>query len=880
MRGDEVALAALAESVADGAPIDWQTVEQQSPHVKRLARHLRLVDSIAALHRSVPADDAAPIAREPLVERGRRWGRLVLLETIGSGASCDVYRAWDAELHRDVALKLLHEEIDSSTTARRPGALESREAGDHAVQTRVLQEARRMARLRHEHVVQVYGAEQHDRRVGLWMELVRGTSLEQLVQLRGPFGANEAALMGLDVCAALAAVHGAGLLHRDVKAQNVMREDGGRIVLMDFGTGEDLAGTNRLVGTPLYLAPEIFAGQRASVQSDVYALGVLLFHLVTGTFPITARSMEELAHAHRQRDRRSLRDLRPDAPQAFVAAVERALDSDPVRRFSTVGELETALRESLVAHQRGRVPQRDDSDQRELEPARHGPSRAAGRLSARSVLIAVTIALLVLAAALIVWTRNSGAADGRASRIAVLPLRSESAADAAPYLADRLTDELIATLGQIRALQVTSLEAVLPFKGSSAAPQQIGRSLQVDSLLESSLLVTTTPEGKADRIRVRARLLTAGGAQIWNREFERSFGEVRALYGDVANDVVDALGISLRPEETKRLARGSVTRPEANEEYLLGRHLLSQSAGDSEAAMAAFRRAIAIDPNHVGAHAGVARVLMALGLKGSLTHAAARAMAAAEVRKALELDPDSSEAHTVDADMRFYYDWDWAGADHAYRQAIALNPSSAPTRSRYARYLAAAGLSSEALAEAQRGVELEPGSASAVSTRTMIEYYARDHAKALQSSNYAIQLEPGSGSHYFVRGRVLSTSGDLPGAIQSLERAIELLGERTPTSWRAHLLRLRALAGNRAEAAAALEQLISDVAARRQSLGATHIAYVRDALGDRDQAIALLNHAVSERDPDVLWLKVDPRVDGMRTDSRFLDLLARIGIPK
>ncbi len=876
MRGDDVAVAALAESVADGTPIDWQTVEQQSPHVKRLARHLRLVDSIAALHRSVPADDAAPMAREPQVERGRRWGRLVLLETIGSGTSCDVYRAWDAELHRDVALKLLHEESDSSTTTPRPGALESRDAGDHAVQARVLQEARRMARLRHEHVVQVYGAEQHDGRVGLWMELVRGTSLEQLVQQRGSFGANEAALIGLDVCAALAGVHGAGLLHRDVKAQNVMREDGGRIVLMDFGTGEDLAGTNRLVGTPLYLAPEIFAGQRASVQSDVYAVGVLMFYLVTGTFPVPARSMEDLARAHRQRDRRSLRDLRPDAPQAFVAVVERALDSDPNRRFGTVGELETALRESLVAQQR------DDIDERRRDPAaRIEPSPAAAqRPSARPALIAVTLALLVLAAALIVWTRNRGAADGRVSRIAVLPFRSESVAGTVPYLADRLTDDLIAALGQIQSLQVTSMAAVLPFKESSTPPQQVARSLQVDSLLESSLLVTTKPDGKADRVRVRARLLTAGGAPIWNGEFEHSLGEARVLYGAIANAVVEALGISLTPEETRLLTRVPVTSPEANEQYLLGKHLLSQSAVDSEAASAAFRRAIAIDPNHAGAHAGLARGLLGLGFKGTLRHAAARAMAAAEVPKALELDPDSSEAHNVDADLRFRYDWDWAGADRAFRRAIALNPSNAGARSHYARYLAAAGRRAEALAEAQRGVELEPGSASAVSTRAMIEYYARDNSAALQSANYAIQLEPGSGSHYLVRGRVLSASGDLPGASQSVERAIELVGEGTPPGWRVELLRLRAVAGNRAETALALEQVVADVAARRQSLSTTHIAYVREVLGNRDQAIALLNHAVSERDPDVLWLGVDPRVDGMRSDPRFVDLLARIGVPK
>ena len=200
------------------------------------------------------------------------------------GQLLDVFRAWDSELHRDVALKLFH--VDEAGSA----------AGE--AQARVMEEARRLARLRHEHVVQVYGAEEHDGRVGLWTELVRGESLEQLLTERGQLGAREAALIGLDVCAALAAVHGAGLLHRDVKAQNVMREAGGRVVLMDLGTGEPLSGTSRLVGTPLYLAPEIFRGQKASVQSDLYSLGVMLFYLVSGKFPVAAATMEQLRRAH------------------------------------------------------------------------------------------------------------------------------------------------------------------------------------------------------------------------------------------------------------------------------------------------------------------------------------------------------------------------------------------------------------------------------------------------------------------------------------------------------------------------------------------------------------------------------------------------------
>ncbi len=342
MRADDRALVDAAAQVADGAPVDWASAESRADaDHRRLVRHLRLVESIASLHRSIPAHDLDDISSISSSGAGKaldpgpggpHWGRLSLLDRIGQGTSCEVYRAWDTALHREVALKLLHDE------------------GDHAeAQGRLLEEARRLARVRHTHVVQVYGAEQHDGRVGLWMELVRGESLEQTVQTRGAFGAREAALIGLDLCAALAAVHGAGLLHRDVKAQNVMRESGGRLVLMDFGTGEELSGTNRLIGTPLYLAPEIFRGQRASVQSDLYSLGVLLFYLVTGKFPVNAGSMEQLARAHAHRERQPLRDLRPDLPEAFVAAVERALDSDPSRRHQSVGEFESALRESLDA---------------------------------------------------------------------------------------------------------------------------------------------------------------------------------------------------------------------------------------------------------------------------------------------------------------------------------------------------------------------------------------------------------------------------------------------------------------------------------------------------------------------------------------------------
>jgi eukaryotic-like serine/threonine-protein kinase len=855
LRADDRALADLAASVADGTPVDWHAAETHAGPARRLVRHLRLVDSIAALHRSIPASDPAEAPAAEAQPAGSRWGRLIILDRIGEGTSCEVFRAWDTELHRHVALKLLH---DSHT--------------DDAHE-RMLDEARRLARIRHEHVVQVYGAEQHDGDVGFWMELVRGTSLERHVQDRGPFGDREAALLGLDLCSALAAVHSAGLLHRDVKAQNVMREEGGRVVLMDFGTGEELAGTNRIVGTPLYLAPEIFRGQKASVQSEVYSIGVLLFYLVTGKFPVNAGSMEQLARAHATRSRLSLRDLRPDVSQGFLTVVERALDSDPLRRYRSVGELESALREALVP-----VPPTQP------RPLVESTVLPAAQLRFRTPFVLAAVALLALVAGLIVWTKNAGngAIGGQpATRLAVLPFRSVSVAASAPYLADELTDQLISTLGQIRSIEVRSLSSVLPFHDGATPIPEVAKRLAVDNIVEATVSVTNTPDGKPDRVRVNARLLAAGTAsQIWSGDFERSLGDTLGLQSELAQRIAEGIRAVLTPTERRRLERSHQTTPEANDAYFQGLHFLSRSSADGQRAVDAFRRATTLDPGHVGAHAGLARGLMSLGFFGAMSHPEARALAAAEVNQALQLDPDSSEAHAVHADLQFYYDWDWTGADQSYRRAIALNPSFARARSQFARYLAAARDRDESIVEAARAAELEPTSASAASTRALVLYYARDYASAQRVIDHALQLESESSSAYIVLARIQAERGLHEEALASNDKALALAGARAAVSWRAHRLMLLARAGRPDEARAELATLPAEIDQAQGRLRNAHLAYVHLALGDRPTAIALLEKSVAERDPDVLWLAVDPRLDALRSDPRFTQLLRRIGVPR
>jgi serine/threonine-protein kinase len=750
-----------------------------------------------------------------------------------------------------VALKLLHDE------------------GDHAeAHGRILEEARRLARIRHAHVVQVYGAEHHDNRVGLWMELVRGQSLEEVLQARGPFGAREAALIGLDLCAALAAVHGAGLLHRDIKAQNVMRESGGRLVLMDFGTGEELSGTNRLVGTPLYLAPEIFRGQRASVQSDLYSLGVLLFYLVTGKFPVVAGSMEELARAHAQRQRQSLRDLRPDLPEAFVATVERALDSDPTRRYHSVGDFESALRDSLGAALLPATAQRPVRTTRR----RFGVAFAS-----------VVAALLLAIVALIVWTRTTGSNRGTAvaaiRTIAVLPMTDGSASTLPPYFAAGLTDELIATLGQISALSVKSGLSVSSLK--NLPPREIAATLGVDGWLETTLTPGTGTTGSPDGVRVRVNLIEAGTQTVvWTRAFERSRGETLALQTEIARSIAEAVRATVTPTEAARLSGAQrQTNPAAEEAYLLGRsHLDQYGAGSADQALKAFERALQQDPQHAAAHAAAARAYVGLGVNGGIPDSQARAQALAEVRRALELDADLAEAHATLAHIYFRYDWDWSGADREFRKSLDLNPSSIYARTFYAEYLAALGRLDEAVAQSEFAKRLDPQSGAAARRYALVLYYRHDFPAAERALQEALAIEPSNAGGPLIEGRIAEARGDFRKALDATEHAAELSGGGL-APLRIAIIRLQALNGQGSEAIANLRKLQTEGASRVLRVTARDLAYVQLAFGNNKEALDLFAQALDERDPSLVWLGVDPRVDTLRTDPRFRAMLRSIGLP-
>ena len=324
----------LARAIAEGEDVDWSSAESAAPddETRGLVRELAVIAAIAEVHSTITIADDHPaiVAVSTTAPDTPTWGPFRLLEKVGQGAYGEVYRALDARLDREVALKLLRANVTTNVESSA---------------TSTIREGSLLARVRHPNVVTIYGAEQIDDRIGLWMEFVKGRTLEQILEERSILTEAEVVGIGIQACRAVAAVHGAGLLHRDIKAQNVMRAVDGRIVLMDFGAGRMLAGAPGpdLAGTPLYLAPEVLGGEPATVQSDVYSVGVLLYRLAAGSFPVQGRTVDDVRKGHQHGERTPLQRARPDLSLPLTRVIERAMHPNPGERFGSADALAAAL---------------------------------------------------------------------------------------------------------------------------------------------------------------------------------------------------------------------------------------------------------------------------------------------------------------------------------------------------------------------------------------------------------------------------------------------------------------------------------------------------------------------------------------------------------
>jgi tetratricopeptide (TPR) repeat protein/TolB-like protein len=768
---------------------------------------------------------------------GDTWGGFRLVEKVGAGSYGDVYRAWDMTLAREVAVKLL-----------RPGA-----ASSGRLSRRVREEGRALARITHQNVVTVHGVEEHDGRVGLIMEFLRGRTLEDQLESHGRFGAQEATLVGQEICKALAAVHGAGIVHRDVKTRNVMRVDGGRVVLMDFGAGEPLndkgeSANARPTGTPLYVAPEVLDGAPATAQSDLYSLGVLLFRLVTADYPFKAATLDELRTAWKTSGPRPIDDLRPDLPQGFSRAVERALRPNPVDRFPSVGAFSQALARAL-----------DE------------PRPPAWRR--RALVAGLAIALATGAGWLAIRPPSDGARPQQAAGfidIAVAPIRDVAREGSA--LASQLTEDLVtslASLDRVRVKGAMSLAQVRP--DTDLQVRDIATRLGVRWVIAGYL--GAGPRGRTLTLRV---LDADSEAQQWTH--------TEPLSASLAPELPEAM-IRAMAAVIGGVASTSPVIPrhgqnaDAQAAYLEASALLRNWNPTAQArARTLLDHAIHLDAGYADAYAALGRLHLSVASTGVPDQEERYKLAADALTRALTLNPALTDARVSYGDLLLNHDWDWTRAGDEYRQAVETNPSHIQARFRYAMYLCALSRFDEAIEQGRTAAELDDVPA-VLHNLALVHFYARQYDEAIAFFKRRLAAEPGLAQTHFSLGRAQAVAGDYPSAIAELTEAVELSGgfEKGDPDYVAELARTLADSGNTSEATRLLDGLLGRTGLPRVT--AHYLAYAYMGLRDFDRAFAALDQAIEDRAPTLLWAAVQPRFDPVRGDSRFERLLSALRLP-
>jgi eukaryotic-like serine/threonine-protein kinase len=755
---------------------------------------------------------------------GQTIGRYRIVERLGEGGMGVVFRAEDPRLERDVALKVLKQDALSDEPSKR----------------RLRLEARALSRLLHPNIATLFDFDS-DRGVDfLVLEFVPGESLARMLA-NGPLPETRARAIALDVTAALESAHEQGIVHRDLKPGNVVITPRGRAKVLDFGLARfmpgpealtqsaAISGAAALVGTPPYMSPEQVRDGHVDARSDLYALGALLFEMTTGRRPFTAEDLLSLLYQIAHEPAPLLRALRPGLSAELEAVVARCLEKAPPRRFSDAAALLRALRD-------------DASDDPRDAPTRSASRAPAARLEPGP---ATTIRSLV-----------------------VLPFENRSGDPAQEFFSDGMTDALIADLAQIAALRVISRTSAMRFKGTHPAMSQIARELNVDGVVEGSVLRV------GDRVRITVQLVdVASDRSLWAKSYDGSLSDILALQSEVAHAIADEIRIQVTPEERARLRAKGAVNPAAHVAYLQGLFLWNRYTAESvKEAILRYEEALAFDPNYAVAYAGLADSYIMLANHHILPPREGYSLGRKAAERGLALDESLGELHTSLGWIHRLFDWDWPGAERECLRAVELNPGHAFGRSRYALLLSGLGRHQEAIAEAQRAHELDPLDLLTYTVVGDTLFFARRFDRSVASYRKCLELDPTFGAAHTDLARSLEHVGRTDEAVEEFVRGTAGPdGLPRPSTG---LAILYARAGRQDEARTAMEALFA--LAQRQFVSPFGIASYYAVTGDNDRALDWLERAYAERDGGLVWLKVHPRLDGLRGEARFRDLLARM----
>jgi serine/threonine-protein kinase len=695
--------------------------------------------------------------------------------------------------------------------------------------TRFLHEIQTAARLHHPHILPLYDSDQAGGLVYYVMPYIKGETLQQRLARERQLPVAEALQIAREVADALSYAHGAKVVHRDIKPANIML-DAGHALVADFGIAraigeaQTLTSKGGIIGTPTYMSPEQVEGsEHIDGRSDIYSLGCVLFEMLVGQPPFRGSTVTAVIANRLTGPAPSARAFRELVPEAVDAAVRKAMATLPADRFSTAAQFAEALG----------------------TPA--------------------TVAIAVGAAQAMVQEVTS------AKSVAVLPFENMSTDPENEYFSDGITDDIIAQLSKVSALKVISRTSSMQYKKTTKKIAVIAQELGVGAVLEGSV------RRAGPRVRIVVHLVAPQTENhLWGETFDRQLTDVFEVQSEVAQQITSALSAALSPEEKQRLEKKATGDADAYNLYLLGRyHANKWSEANVRKAIEHFQGAIAKDPGYALAYAGLADAyeLLSIGL-GSNPAMENLAQAKAMALKALEMDDTLAEAHTSLAYARWLCDLDWSAAEREFKRALELKSSYVPAHQWYAEYLAALGRHEEALAAIKRAQQLDPLSVPVNRAVGWVLYFARRYDEAIEELQKTLGMDPEFLGARLVLWWAQVAKGAYDQAIADIRKEVERPGSGTLK--KLMLAYAYAASGKPEEATGILWELEPKLA------GADRLALLSAmlfaALDEKDRAFQQLERAYQLREPGLMFMKVAPWLDPLRSDLRYRALVEKLGL--
>jgi serine/threonine protein kinase/tetratricopeptide (TPR) repeat protein len=775
--------------------------------------------------------------------------RYEIIEELGKGGMGKVYRVEDKKAREEIALKLIKPEI----------------AADKNTIERFRNELITARKIRHKNICGMYDLGEDKGNYYITMEYVPGEDLKSFLRRSKKLTVETTISIGIQICEGLAEAHRLGVIHRDLKPNNIMIDKDGNVRIMDFGIARSIQkkGTTAagvMIGTPEYMSPEQVEGKEVDQRSDIYALGVILFEMATGRVPFDGDTPFTVGVKQKSEIPPDPKEFNAQISEGLSRIILKCLEKDREKRFQSAGELRTALtdiEEGIPASER-------------IPPVRKARTTKISRAKGKNIIIfaaAVLALILIIVVGISLLTKPSEEMES----IAVLPLENLSGDPEQEYFADGMTERLISELAKISGLQrVISRMSVMQYKGVRKSMPDIAKELNVDAVVQGSVLLL------GNRVSISAQLIHAPTDRlIWAENYENNLQDVLALQREVAKAIAKEIKVQLTPEEERHLSATPQIKAEAYQAYLKGLFYWNKRTyNDMQKAITFYKQAIQEEPDYALAYVGLADCYNLLSLLGNVPAKEAFPKAKEAALNAIALDETLGEAHNSLAYVVYQHYWDFADGEREFKRAIELNPNYATAHFWYGEFLMTQGRFDEAFREANIALELDPVSVVINFFWGNLYEAAGQIEKSVEQYLKTLEMDPDFALACNFLGISYAQLERYPEAIAAGKKAVEISGGSS--LYMSYLGWTYGRAGKDEEARKILEEL--QELSNKQYVSPYLIATVYLGLGEYDKAFEWLDKAYEDRCEFLSYIKTDAVFDPVREDPRFAELLKKIGL--